>query len=274
MQRLLVPNRGSVIRLLGPSWRAAREKLLSMIREDYQLIAIIGRAGAGKTTLLLSLEGMGDGVFMYTDMTEVRDRDLSAIVSTVFADNTHVVRDVQERLKKTGVKGLLKAFAKASPDEVVESARLKPMETLKLLNDAIELLGMSPLVIGVDEGLLSQDDPRAMDFINSIHAFRNNMQAMPSTKIVITLLPDVVNLISKVDTPLFDILRLGAITLPDYVTREDLKEVIQEYGLSEVDLSKIEALGPLTMRQLICLMNTKMDVIKCGIDTAGEISIE
>ncbi|WP_243678017.1 hypothetical protein [Vulcanisaeta distributa] len=66
MQRLLVPNRGgSSIKLLGPSWRAAREKLLSMIHEDYQLIAIIGRAGAGKTTLLLSLEGVSDGVFMY-----------------------------------------------------------------------------------------------------------------------------------------------------------------------------------------------------------------
>ncbi|GAB6946802.1 hypothetical protein JCM16161A_09320 [Vulcanisaeta sp. JCM 16161] len=274
MQRFLVPNRGLSIKLLGPSWRAAREKLLSMIREDYQLIAIIGRAGAGKTTLLLSLEGMGDGTFMYADMTEVRDRDLPAIISTVFADNIHVIRDIQEKLKRTGVKGLLKAFAKAGLDEIVESARLKPMETLKLLNDAVELLGMAPLIIGVDEGLLSQDDPRAVDFINAIHAFRNNMQAIPSTRIIITLLPDVVNLISKVDTPLFDILRLGAITLPDYVTPEDLKEVIQEYGLSETEVEKVEALGPLTMRQLVCLMNTKMDVIKCGIDTAGEISIE
>lgn len=149
------------------------------------------------------------------------------------------------------------------------------METLKLLNDAVELLGMTPLVVGIDEGLLSQDDSRTMDFINAVHALRNNMQAIPSTKVIITLLPDVVNLISKVDTPLFDILRLGgAIMLPDYVTPEDLKEVAQEYGLGGTELSKIEALGPLTMRQLICLMNTKMDVIKCGIDTAGEISIE
>ncbi|WP_243678016.1 hypothetical protein [Vulcanisaeta distributa] len=82
-------------------------------------------------------------------MTEVRDRDLSAIVSTVFADNIHVIRDIQDKLKKAGAKGLLKAFAKASPDEVVESAKLKPMETLKLLNDAVELLGMTPLVIGL-----------------------------------------------------------------------------------------------------------------------------
>ncbi|MGC8606773.1 MAG: AAA family ATPase [Vulcanisaeta sp.] len=274
MQRFLVPNRGSSIRLLGPSWRAAREKLLGMVHEDYQLMAIIGRAGTGKTTLLLSLEGIGDGIFMYADMTEVKDRDLSAIVSTVFADNIREVREIQEKLKRMSIKGLLKAFAKAGPDEVVESAKLKPMETLKLLNDAVELLGMAPLVIGIDEGLLSQDDPRSMDFINAIHAFRNNMQAIPSTKIIITLLPDVVNLISKIDTPLFDILRLGAITLPDYVTPEDLKEVAQEYGLGKTELSKIEALGPLTMRQLICLMNTKMDIIKCGIDTAGEISIE
>ncbi len=274
MQRFLVPNRGSSIRLLGPSWRAAREKILSMVHEDYQLMAIIGRAGAGKTTLLLSLEGINDGTFMYTDMTEIKDRDLSAIMSTVFADNIRGVREIQERLKRMSIKGLLKAFAKASPDEIVESAKLKPLETLKLLNDAVELLGMAPLVIGIDEGLLSQDDPRAMDFINAIHAFRNNMQAIPSTRTIITLLPDVVNLISKVDTPLFDILRLGAITLPDYVTREDLREVMQEYGLSETELSKIDALGPLTMRQLICLMNTKMDAIKCGIDTAGEITIE
>lgn len=246
-----------------------------MVHEDYQLITIIGRAGAGKTTLLLSLEGMVDGVFMYADMTEVRDRDLSAIVYTVFTDNIRKIQEIQERLRRIGAKGLLRAFAKAGIDEVLESAKLRPMETLKLLNDAVGgLLGMSPLVIGIDEGLLSQDDSRAMDFINAIHALRNNMQALPSTRIVITLLPDVVNLISKVDTPLFDILRLGAITLPDYVTREDLKEVIQEYGLSETEMGKIEALGPLTMRQLICLMNTKMDVIKCGIDTAGEISIE
>ncbi len=245
-----------------------------MIDEDYQLITIIGRAGTGKTTLLLSLEGMEHGIYMYADMTEVKERDLSAIVSTVFADNIYEVRNLQEKLKKMNIKGILKAFAKASPDEVVESARLKPMETLKLLNDAVEILGMKPLVIGVDEGLLSQDDPRAVDFINALHAFRNNMQALGSTKLIITLLPDVVNLISKIDTPLFDILRLGAITLPDYVAQEDLKEVAQEYGLGPTEINKIESLGPLTMRQLICLMNTKIDVIKCGIDTAGEISIE
>ncbi len=274
MQRILVPNRGSRIKLLGPSWRAARDKLLTMIDEDYQLITIIGRAGAGKTTLLLSLEGMEHGIYMYADMTEVKERDLSAIVSTVFADNIYEVRNVQEKLRKMNIKGILKAFAKASPDEVVESARLKPMETLKLLNDAVEILDMKPLVIGVDEGLLSQDDPRAVDFINALHAFRNNMQALGSTKLIITLLPDVVNLISKIDTPLFDILRLGAITLPDYVAQEDLKEVAQEYGLGPTEISKIESLGPLTMRQLICLMNTKIDVIKCGVDTAGEISIE
>jgi len=138
----------------------------------------------------------------------------------------------------------------------------------------VEYLGIGPLIIGIDEGLLSQDDPRAVDFINAIHAFRNNMQVLSSTKIIITLLPDVVNLISKIDTPLFDVLKLGALTLPDYVTKEDLKEVVQEYGLGPSETGKIEALGPLTMRQLICLMNTKMDTMKCGIDTAGEITIE
>jgi hypothetical protein len=274
MQRALVPKRGVGIRLLGPSWRAARDKLLDMVREDYQLITIIGRAGTGKTTLLLSLEGAVNGLFMYADMTEVRDRDLSAIVSTAFADNIDVIKDIQEKLKKSGIKGLLKAFAKAGLDEVVESARLKPMETLALLNNAVEYLGIGPLIIGIDEGLLSQDDPRAVDFINAIHAFRNNMQVLSSTKIIITLLPDVVNLISKIDTPLFDVLKLGALTLPDYVTKEDLKEVVQEYGLGPSEAGKIEALGPLTMRQLICLMNTKMDTMKCGIDTAGEITIE
>ena len=274
MQRTLVPKRGVGIRLLGPSWRAARDKLLDMVREDYQLITIIGRAGTGKTTLLLSLEGAVNGLFMYADMTEVRDRDLSAIVSAAFADNIDVIKDIQEKLKKSGIKGLLKAFAKAGLDEVVESARLKPMETLALLNNAVEYLGIGPLIIGIDEGLLSQDDPRAVDFINAIHAFRNNMQVLSSTKIIITLLPDVVNLISKIDTPLFDVLKLGALTLPDYVTKEDLKEVVQEYGLGPSEAGKIEALGPLTMRQLICLMNTKMDAIKCGIDTAGEITIE
>lgn len=274
MQRTLVPKRGVGIRLLGPSWRAARDKLLDMVREDYQLITIIGRAGTGKTTLLLSLEGAVNGVFMYADMTEVRDRDLSAIVSAAFADNIDVIKDIQEKLKKSGIKGLLKAFAKAGLDEVVESARLKPMETLALLNNAVEYLGIGPLIIGIDEGLLSQDDPRAVDFINAIHAFRNNMQVLSSTKIIITLLPDVVNLISKIDTPLFDVLKLGALTLPDYVTKEDLKEVVQEYGLGPSEAGKIEALGPLTMRQLICLVNTKMDTMKCGIDTAGEITIE
>jgi len=274
MQRTLVPKRGVGIRLLGPSWRAARDKLLDMVREDYQLITIIGRAGTGKTTLLLSLEGAVNGVFMYADMTEVRDRDLSAIVSAAFADNIDVIKDIQEKLKKSGIKGLLKVFAKAGLDEVVESARLKPMETLVLLNNAVEYLGIGPLIIGIDEGLLSQDDPRAVDFINAIHAFRNNMQVLSSTKIIITVLPDVVNLISKIDTPLFDVLKLGALTLPDYVTKEDLKEVVQEYGLGPSEAGKIEALGPLTMRQLICLVNTKMDTMKCGIDTAGEITIE
>ncbi|MCG2886946.1 MAG: ATP-binding protein [Vulcanisaeta sp.] len=274
MQRVLVPNRGSRVRLLGPSWRAARDKLLSMISEDYQLIAIVGRAGTGKTTLLLSLEGSINGVFMYADMTEVNGRDLSAILSTAFADNIDVIRDIQEKLRKSGAKGLLRAFARAGLDEVVESARLKPMETLALLNNAVEYLGIGPLVIGVDEGLLSQDDPRAVEFINALHAFRNNMQVLKSTKLIITLLPDVVNLISKIDTPLFDILRLGALTLPDYVSGEDLREVAREYGLGPTEISKIEALGPLTMRQLICLVNTKMDTMKCGVDTVGEIMIE
>ncbi|MFP3216745.1 MAG: ATP-binding protein [Vulcanisaeta sp.] len=274
MQRVLVPNRGSRVRLLGPSWRAARDKLLSMISEDYQLIAIVGRAGTGKTTLLLSLEGSINGVFMYADMTEVNGRDLSAILSTAFADNIDVIRDIQEKLRKSGAKGLLRAFARAGLDEVVESARLKPMETLALLNNAVEYLGIGPLVIGVDEGLLSQDDPRAVEFINALHAFRNNMQVLKSTKLIITLLPDVVNLISKIDTPLFDILRLGALTLPDYVSGEDLREVAREYGLGPTEISKIEALGPLTMRQLICLVSTKMDTMKCGVDAAGEIMIE
>ncbi|MCG2863981.1 MAG: ATP-binding protein [Vulcanisaeta sp.] len=274
MQRVLVPNRGSRVRLLGPSWRAARDKLLSMISEDYQLIAIVGRAGTGKTTLLLSLEGSINGVFMYADMTEVNGRDLSAILSTAFADNIDVIRDIQEKLRKSGAKGLLRAFARAGLDEVVESARLKPMETLALLNNAVEYLGIGPLVIGVDEGLLSQDDPRAVEFINALHAFRNNMQVLKSTKLIITLLPDVVNLISKIDTPLFDILRLGALTLPDYVSGEDLREVAREYGLGPTEISKIEALGPLTMRQLICLVSTKMDTMKCGVDTVGEIMIE
>jgi hypothetical protein len=274
MQRVLVPNRGSRVRLLGPSWRAARDKLLSMISEDYQLIAIVGRAGTGKTTLLLSLEGSINGVFMYADMTEVNGRDLSAILSTAFADNIDVIRDIQEKLRKSGAKGLLRAFARAGLDEVVESARLKPMETLALLNNAVEYLGIGPLVIGVDEGLLSQDDPRAVEFINALHAFRNNMQVLKSTKLIITLLPDVVNLISKIDTPLFDILRLGALTLPDYVSGEDLREVAREYGLGPTEISKIEALGPLTMRQLICLVNMKIDTMKCGVDTAGEIMIE
>jgi hypothetical protein len=273
MQRILVPRRSGV-RLLGSSWRAARSRLLGMISEGYQLITIVGRAGSGKTTLLLSLEDADTGVFMYVDMARVRNRDLPAIVSALLAENMHVVRNIQDKLRKLGARGLLKAFAKAGPDEVVESAELKPMETLRLLNDAAELIGSGPLVLGIDEGLLSQDDPRAVDFINAIHAFRNNMQSLAATRLIITLLPDVVNLISRIDTPLFDVLRLGALTLPDYVSNGDLKEVIQEYGLGEGKVSKIEALGPLTMRQLMCLMNTKMDVTRCGIDTVEEISID
>ncbi|WP_069808360.1 ATP-binding protein [Vulcanisaeta thermophila] len=273
MQRVLVPDRGS-IKILGPSWRAARSKLIEYISDGYQLISIVGRAGVGKTTLLLSLNNTGRGVFLYADMTEVPDKGLSGIMATLIADNIDRVIEIQRKLKHAGAKGLLRAFAKAGVDEVVESARLKPLETLKLLNDAVELLGLEPLVLGVDEGLVSQEDPRAMNFIDALHAFRNNMQLLRKTHLVVTLLPDVVNMIAKVDTPLFDVMRIASITLPDYVAQEDLKEIASEYGLPPEEVRKIMNLGPLTMRQVICLVNTKVDVVKCGVDTADEITIE
>jgi GTPase SAR1 family protein len=274
MQRVLVPNREFSVKLLGPSWRSIREKLLGMIKDGYQLISIIGRAGTGKTTILLSLRDWSNDIFMYTDVTGVSGRDLSAIVSTALIDNMDLIRDIQERLKRMGVKGLMRAFAKASPEEVVEGAKLRPLGTLRLLNDAVNLLGVKPLIIGVDEGLLSQDDPRSVEFINAVHAFRNNMQTLNSITMVITLLPDIVNLISKVDTPLFDIMRLSALTLPDYVGEKDLMEVAQEYGLGQYEIEKLDALGPLTMRQLICLIHTKLDTAKCGVEVPGEITIE
>lgn len=262
MQRALVTGRFNSVRLLGPSWLRAKEEVIRHIRNGNQLITIIGRAGSGKTTLLLSICSELPNC-LYTDMAGSSDRDLSAMVASLVMDNIEKIRSLQETLRRE--KGNLKAFSRLGHQDLIELARIHPITFLGLLNEASDRLG-GRIIIEVDEGLLSQDDPRAFKFIEAMHGFRNNMRLLDSTHLVVTMLPDVVDLIAKVDMPLFEVMRLATVMLPDYVGPDDLQDIANAFSLPMDAVDKISRLGPLTMRQLICIAANLNDVAKCGIN--------
>jgi len=272
MQRYLVASRGTRIRLLGPSWKAARAKLLELINEGNQLVILVGRAGVGKTTLLLSLGELDDSILLYVDMTETNDRGLPGLVSSMILSNAETISTIQKRLREAKPSGILRSFYKASLWDIVEGARINPMEILRIMNDAVQYIGVNKLIIGIDEGVVSQDDPRLSSFIDMMHSFRNNMGRLSRTVMVVTMLPDVVDTISKVDTPLFDVMRMSSVVLPDYVGPGDMEEIAANLGLSKHEVERIMKLGPLTMRQLMCIVMTR-DPVRCGVEH-GEVTIE
>ncbi len=261
MQRSLVTGRHNKVKLLGYSWIRARDSIIKHVRDGNQLITVIGRAGSGKTTLLLSLCDYVQ--CLYTDMAGAGDRDLSAVAASIAMDNMDKIVELQGELRRE--KGDLKAFSRLGAYDLVELARLKPLTFLGMLNEAASRKGWR-VVMEVDEGLLSQDDPRAFRFIEAMHGFRNNMRLLDSIYLVVTMLPDVVDLIAKVDMPLFEVMRLATVMLPDYVGPDDLQEVAGALSLTPETVEKIGRLGPLTMRQLMCVALNPSDVSKCGID--------
>ncbi|GGP19833.1 hypothetical protein GCM10007981_05110 [Thermocladium modestius] len=261
MQRSLVTGRHNKVRLLGSSWIKARDSIVQHVRDGNQLITVIGRAGSGKTTLLLSLCDYVQ--CLYTDMAGAGDRDLSAVTASIAMDNMDKIVELQGELRRE--KGDLRAFSRLGAYDLMELARSKPLTFLRMLNEAASRRGWR-VVMEVDEGLLSQDDPRAFRFIEAMHGFRNNMRLLDSIYLVVTMLPDVVDLIAKVDMPLFEVMRLATVMLPDYVGPDDLQEVASALSLTPEMIEKISRLGPLTMRQLMCVALNPSDVSKCGID--------
>lgn len=260
-------------KVLGKSWRAARDNALNMVNSGYQLITIIGRAGSGKTHIALNICGelRKSGLCLFVDASQLPDKKLGTVLSVALRVNEDHVAQLIKIARSRKLSGNLGRFVKLSVSEMAAAALNYPVDTLTLLHDALSSVGFNIVAITIDEGALSQDDPSIGSFISTVHALRNLMPRLDKLRLVLTLLPDVVDYIAKSDAPLFEILSMGVVNLPDYVSEDDLAEIIQAYGLSEELVNFIRSTN-LTIRQVICLAELK-DLAKCGIHGEVEVTI-
>lgn len=267
---LATPDRAAT--LLGPSWRAVRERVLGMLN-DYQLITLVGRAGSGKTHLALNLrnELRKNWLCLYLDAVQLIDKRLGQLISVAINDNSDLVKEVLRLGRSRKLSDPLSRFTKLSMNELTAAAFNYPINFLTLLHDLTLAVGLRGLVLIIDEGALSQDDQSISSFMSSIHAFRNVMPRLSGLRLILTMLPDVIDYIAKNDPPLFEILSMGVVNLPDYVTEDDLKEIAAAYNLSSELVEALKS-SNLTMRQVICVAEFK-DLHKCGLPSEVEITI-
>ncbi|MFP3238311.1 MAG: AAA family ATPase [Caldivirga sp.] len=267
---LATPDRAST--LLGPSWRAVKRRVLEMI-DGYQLITLVGRAGSGKTHMALNLckELKASWLCMYLDAAQLGDKRLGQLISTAVRDNEDSIRGVMKLGKSRKLDNALSRFIKLSINELTTAAYNYPIDFLTMLHNLTLAVGLRGLVLVIDEGALSQDDQYIGAFTTAIHALRNIMPKLSGLRLILTMLPDVVDYIAKNDPPLFEILSMGVVNLPDYVTEEDLKEVARAYNLSNELIELIKS-SNLTMRQVICVAEFK-DLQRCGLQSEVEVTI-
>ncbi len=267
----LIANRESSRVVYGKAWREARDKVLGMIDNGYQLITIVGRPGSGKTHIALNIcESIRQNwLCLYTDASTLQGRDLRHLVYGAIRDSWGEVDRLRSMVKDRAVKAA-KRFIKARYDELLRSAFEYPVEAITLMHDLSNEVGLRGVVLTIDEGALSQDDESMWQYTSALHALRNIAPKLGGLRVISTMLPDVVDRIAKIDPPLFEILLLGIVNLPDYVTAEDAREVLGE-SLTQMLAEVIEQV-PLTMRQLICISAFR-DLAKCGI-SGVEVHVE
>ncbi|ABW01226.1 ATP-binding protein [Caldivirga maquilingensis] len=267
---LATPERANI--LLGPSWRTVKEKVMGMIN-DYQLMALVGRAGSGKTHMALNIcsELRREWLCMYLDAAQLTDKRLGQLLGVAVKNNEDFIKGVMRLAKSKRLNGTLSRFIKLSINDLISASLNYPVDFLTMLHDLTLAVGLKGLVLVIDEGALSQDDQSIGGFITAVHTLRNTMPRLSGLRVILTMLPDVVDYIAKNDPPLFEILNMGVVNMPDYVTEEDLMEVADAYDLNGELLELIKA-SNLSMRQVICVAELK-DLQRCGLQGEVEVTI-
>ncbi|MGC8570147.1 MAG: hypothetical protein ACP5L1_02310 [Caldivirga sp.] len=267
---LATPERANV--LLGPSWRAVKDKIMNMIN-DYQLMALIGRAGSGKTHMVLNIcsELRREWLCMYLDAAQLTDKKLGQLLSVAVRNNEDFIKGIVRLAKSKRLNNTLSRFIKLSISELEAASLNYPVDFLAMLHDLTLAVGLKGLVLAIDEGALSQDDQSIGSFITAIHTLRNIMPRLSGLRVILTMLPDVVDYIAKNDPPLFEILNMGVVNMPDYLTEDDLMEIADIYDLNGELLGLIKA-SNLSMRQVICVAELK-EPQRCGLQSEVEITI-
>ncbi len=278
MQRdlLATPEKAKIV--LGRSWTSARDKIIDLVSRGYHLITVVGRAGSGKTHIALnvyhSLAEIGY-VCTYVDAALAPSKDISSIAQLMISENASVISDLLRRARDSKISDRrLRALSKLNILELSELARRSSVQLISYLHDLVCALGLRGLVLILDEGILSQDDPRAQEFVATLHLLRNLLTRLCRLIVITTMLPDALDYVSKVDAPLFEILSLGVVSLPDYVSREDMIDIAKAYGLTDDAVNYILSLGNLTMRQVLCLVMSGLSadsLAKCNI---SEVAVD
>ncbi len=277
--RNLVASSRRASTIVGKRWIEARDQALKLIRQGYPLIAIVGRAGCGKTHLMLNLyDELKEYARVYIDTTLLDNRLLGTIVSAVATSQTamSLIRAAKCPRGDTVCKRL-RDLLMSGIQNLAEYARRWPTTFLRDLMHLVKLRGYRGLVLFMDEGAISSDDPQIQQFIRTLHAFRNLTAEIENLHVVFSILPDVVEYIAKVDVPLVDVIRTAMITLPDYVEIDDIQELAKVYPARQECFQRIlesyETLPPLTVRQAICLLQECDNPAICGIEET-EIKVE
>ncbi len=265
--------------LVGKRWIEARDQAVKLIRQGYPLIAIVGRAGCGKTHLMLNLyDELKEYVRVYVDTTFLEDRLLGTIMSSIATSHTvtNLVRAAKCPRGDATCKRLRDLLA-SGIQNLADYAERWPTSFLRDLMHLTRLRNYRGLIIFLDEGAISSDDPQIQQFVRSLHAFRNLTAEIENLHVVFSILPDVIEYIAKVDAPLVDVIRTAMIILPDYVDVEDIQELAKAYPAKQECLQRLiesyEMLPPLTVRQAICLLQECENPTICGVEEA-EVRIE
>ncbi len=278
--RHLIASTRHVGQIVGRRWQEARELALKYIRQGRPIVAIVGRAGCGKTHIMLSIyEELKDYVRSFIDTTTLENRTLSTIVSAVASTQT-IINLVKYAKCSRGDEYCkrLRELLSSGIHNFIEYSKRWPIEFLKDLTRLAQSRGYRGLIIFIDEGAISSDDPQITQYVRTLHAFRNLCSQIEGLHIVFSILPDVLEYIAKIDVPLMDILRTGLVYLPDYVEKEEIEELAKIYPTKQECLNKIlenyDTLPPLTVRQAICLLQECENPTICGIEESLEVKVE
>ncbi|NPA24008.1 MAG: ATP-binding protein [Crenarchaeota archaeon] len=279
MRHLIASSRRAG-QIAGRRWIEARDLAVKYVRQGRPLVAIVGRAGCGKTHIMLSMyEELKDYVRSFIDTTTLENRTLSTIAGAVASTQLiiNLIKYAKCSRSEDYCKRLREVYS-SGVHNLIEYARRWPTDFLRDLTRLSQSRGYKGLIIFIDEGAISSDDPQIPQYIRTLHAFRNICSQIDGLHVVFSILPDVLEYIAKVDVPLMDIIRTGVVYLPDYVERDEIQELAKIYPSREDCLTKLldnyEMLPPLTVRQVLCLLQECDNPTICGIEESLEVRVE
>ncbi len=271
---------GNISTVVGKRWQEARDQAIKYIRQGRPLIAIVGRAGCGKTHIMLNLYNeLKEYVRAFIDTTTLENRSLSTIAGAVASTQLIINLIKYSKCSKgeTYCKRLRELLS-TGIHNLIEYSKRWPIEFLKDLTRLSQSRGYRGLIIFIDEGAISSDDPQIPQYVRTLHAFRNLCSQIDGLHVVFSILPDVLEYIAKIDVPLMDVIRIGTIFLPDYVEREEIEELAKAYPTRQECLQRLienyDTLPPLTVRQVLCLLQECDNPTICGIEESLEVRVE